>query len=117
MQKAKDKAIQAALAAAEADYEADRQKAARRAQPANVKKVSFLSMACCEVIDCKAAIGAAAQAQDAQQCCAAACGYQCQCGMHSPGKRSHSCCTHTWLLEGGLEWAVHHVPHDHLQIS
>jgi hypothetical protein len=42
VQKAEDKAIQAALAAAEADYEADRQKAARRAQPANAKKVSLL---------------------------------------------------------------------------
>ena len=51
MQKAKDKAIQAALAAAEADYEADRQKAARRAQPANVKKVGLLAMACREVTD------------------------------------------------------------------
>lgn len=51
VQKAKDKAIQAALAAAEADYEADRQKAARRAQPANVKKVSLCSTACHEVTD------------------------------------------------------------------
>ena len=66
MQKAKDKAIQAALAAAEADYEVDRQKAARRAQPANLKKVSLLSTACHEVTDWKAAIRSAAEAQDAQ---------------------------------------------------
>jgi hypothetical protein len=50
VQKAKDKAIQAALAAAEADYEADRQKAARRAQPANVKKVGLISL--CVFLPC-----------------------------------------------------------------